>query len=109
MTAAQGHSRLELCLLGGLLGDAWGGAYEGRLGPIDPEFPKIPAISDDTQLVIATCEAIIERSGAVDPGAVAGRFRDCAPHADGSRVRLSFEGGLEVTLENRGDITTYSA
>ncbi len=29
--------------------------------------------------------------------------------ADGSRVRLSFEGGLEVSFDDRNDITTYAA
>lgn len=28
---------------------------------------------------------------------------------DGSRVRLSFDGGLELTFENRNDVTTYAA
>ncbi len=75
MTSTEPFSPLELCLLGGLLGDAWGGAYEGRTGPLVPNFPGAPAISDDTQLVIATCEAIVEQNGRVDPAAIAERFR----------------------------------
>ncbi len=75
MTSDQHHSRVECCLLSGLLGDAWGGAYEGQRGPLDPHFPRIPVISDDTQLSIATCEAIVQRRGLVDAAEIASRFR----------------------------------
>ncbi len=51
------------CLLGGAIGDALGGVTE-RSGL---------AISDDTQLTLATCEAIVE-AGCVDPERIAGRF-----------------------------------
>ena len=69
-------SRLELCLLGGLLGDAWGGAYEGQSAPFEPTFPRIAVLSDDTQLVMATCEALIESGGRVEPEVIASRFRE---------------------------------
>jgi len=68
-------SRLESCLLGGLLGDAWGGGFEGLPVASAVEFPARPLISDDTQLVLATCEAILEHDGQVIPEAVAARFR----------------------------------
>jgi ADP-ribosylglycohydrolase len=75
MDSLEPASPLEHCLLGGLLGDAWGGPYEGQPGPVVPTFPRNPRISDDTQLVLATCEAILEQRGRVDPAAVAERFR----------------------------------
>ena len=51
------------CLLGGAIGDAVGGVGErGRLG-----------LSDDTQLTLATCEAICE-TGRVEPAAIAAVF-----------------------------------
>lgn len=63
-------SRVLGCLLGGALGDAWGGAYEGKTGPLSFAVPARPVVSDDTQLTLATCEAIVERS-CVEPASVA--------------------------------------
>jgi ADP-ribosyl-[dinitrogen reductase] hydrolase len=54
------------CLLGGALGDAWGGPSEGAVGPVSFDIPARPILSDDTQLTMATCESIIE-CGRVDP------------------------------------------
>jgi ADP-ribosylglycohydrolase len=60
-------------VLGGAIGDGWGRPFEGgapREGvPVPDEF----AISDDTQLTLATCEAIID-AGRVDPAKIAERF-----------------------------------
>lgn len=66
-------ARIIGCLLGGVLGDAWGGPFEGSRGPVHFSIPERPVLSDDTQLTIATCESIIERS-AVDPESVAAHF-----------------------------------
>jgi ADP-ribosyl-[dinitrogen reductase] hydrolase len=52
------------CLIGGALGDAYGGVAErGRL-----------CLSDDTQMTLATCETIAD-TGRVDPAAIAATFR----------------------------------
>ncbi len=61
------------CIMGGAIGDAYGLPYERghRVSPRD-SYPL--KISDDTQLTLATCEAIIECSGAVYPAAIAARF-----------------------------------
>jgi ADP-ribosylglycohydrolase len=61
------------CLIGGAIGDAVGGPFEGsgasaHLPPLQPGF-----ISDDTQLTLATCEAIVARQ-AVDPAAIAEQY-----------------------------------
>lgn len=60
------------CLLGGALGDAIGSAAEGRADP--PPFAELLAgrwaVTDDTQLTLATCEAITA-SGRVDPESIA--------------------------------------
>jgi ADP-ribosyl-[dinitrogen reductase] hydrolase len=69
------RTRARECLLAGALGDAWGGPYEGVAGPVDPQFPAAPRLSDDTWLTLATCEAIVAAKGRVDPERVAGRFR----------------------------------
>ena len=62
------------CLLGGAIGDAFGGPYEGLASP-DPAPDSRPwRISDDTQLTLATCEAIIEAGGKVEPSVIAARF-----------------------------------
>lgn len=62
------------CILGGAVGDAMGGAFEGQAGPVKFGNHREWRISDDTQLTLATCESIIELQGVVDPGHIAGRF-----------------------------------
>src|SRR4051812_13133840 len=58
--------RIRASLLAGAIGDAWGGSYEGLVGPLPAPFPNRPRLSDDTLLTVATCEAIVQ-SGRVDP------------------------------------------
>lgn len=66
------RNRIAGCLLGGAIGDALGGVYEGsRLSVPDDRALQL---SDDTQLTLATCEAIIECSGTIDPETIAARF-----------------------------------
>jgi len=68
--------RFKGCILGGAIGDAYGSAYENnsKVGlsdtvyyPFGKSEIKIPEwkITDDTQLTLATCEAITE-NGALD-------------------------------------------
>jgi len=58
------RDRILGCLLGGALGDAYGGIAErGR-----------QCLSDDTQLTLATCESIADL-GRIDPAHVASTFR----------------------------------
>lgn len=66
--------RILGCILGGAIGDAFGGAYENQTPPID--FTKAHAwrLSDDIQLTLATCEAIIKKGGDLEPAIVAARF-----------------------------------
>lgn len=61
------------CLLGGALGDALGGPYENLTPPFELDSTAPLALSDDTQLTLATCEAI-GAGGAVEPAQVAERF-----------------------------------
>jgi ADP-ribosylglycohydrolase len=65
--------RLKGCLIGGAIGDAFGSHYEGRKPAMDIEFSIMGGITDDTQLTLATCEAIIE-SKKVNPESVARKF-----------------------------------
>jgi ADP-ribosylglycohydrolase len=68
-------SRLKGCLIYGAIGDSLGGKYEGsRPNPVI-NFNFDWSISDDTQLTIATCEAIYD-SEKIDPAKVAERFVD---------------------------------
>ncbi|MGB2679664.1 MAG: ADP-ribosylglycohydrolase family protein [Candidatus Acidiferrum sp.] len=60
------EDRVFGCLLGGALGDAWGGPFEGCTAPPRFEIPPQSRVSDDTQLTLATCESIIEH-GSIDP------------------------------------------
>ena len=59
------------CLLAGALGDALGVPYEGKPTSDEVKWPRELRVSDDTQLTLATCEAIVASHGLVDPAAVA--------------------------------------
>jgi len=72
MTLAM-RDRALGCILGGALGDAWGGPSEGRPGPINFLIPARSVLSDDTQLTLATCESLISRR-CVDPENLAANF-----------------------------------
>ena len=67
--------RISGCFLAGALGDAIGAHFEGNPAPADYRIPAELRITDDTQLTIATCEAIVQ-AGSVDPESVANRFVD---------------------------------
>lgn len=71
------RERIFGCIIGGAIGDAFGGAYEGKQLPIEINESVDWQLSDDTQLTLATCEAIIEKRGQVDPAAIAARFAVC--------------------------------
>jgi len=61
------------CVVGGAIGDAMGGPYEGRKRPVSVPPGIFGPLSDDTQLTLATCEAIIE-VGKPEPEAIAKSF-----------------------------------
>lgn len=63
------------CILGGAIGDAFGVPYEGRRGPLVLREASHWCLSDDTQLTLATIEAIVE-SSVVDPERIAAVFVD---------------------------------
>lgn len=73
MQSISVEDRIVGCFLGGALGDAWGGPFEGAASPVRFEIPARPVLSDDTQLTLATCESILER-GCVDPENIASHF-----------------------------------
>lgn len=60
-------------MLAGAIGDAMGGPFEGRPGPLTFREHSGWTISDDTQLTLATCESIIKLSR-VSPEHIAGCF-----------------------------------
>lgn len=62
------------CILGGAIGDAMGGPCEGAEPRVALDRNETWRISDDTQLTLATCEAISRNGGVVDPSAIADRF-----------------------------------
>jgi ADP-ribosylglycohydrolase len=61
------------CILGGAIGDALGGPYEGQPAPVALQLDAPWRLSDDTQLTLATCEAVRE-TGTVSPESIAERF-----------------------------------
>ena len=67
------RDRARGCIIGGTLGDAMGGPFEGQPGPIRFRQHDKWSISDDSQLTLATCESIIE-TGRVSAEHVAQRF-----------------------------------
>ncbi|HEY1068655.1 MAG TPA: ADP-ribosylglycohydrolase family protein [Pirellulales bacterium] len=67
------EDRILGCLLGGALGDAAGGPFEGKTAPVEVRWPNALFLSDETQLTFATCEAIVA-SRSVLPAAIAERF-----------------------------------
>lgn len=68
------RERILGCILGGAIGDALGGAHEGKRPPIEISDSDEWRLSDDTQLTLATCEAISSRNGSVDPATIADHF-----------------------------------
>jgi ADP-ribosylglycohydrolase len=64
--------RAEGMVLGGAIGDGWGRPYEGSIVAACP-LPLELTVTDDTQLTLATCEALLE-SRSVDPASIATRF-----------------------------------
>lgn len=66
------EARVLGMILGGAVGDGWGRPYEGSLARAFP-LPLELVVTDDTQLTLATCEALIERRR-VDPASIAARF-----------------------------------
>lgn len=67
------EGRVVGCIMGGAIGDALGGPYEGQPGPVvmQPDAPW--HLSDDTQLTLATCEAVCT-AGVVSPASIADVF-----------------------------------
>lgn len=65
--------RILGAILGGAIGDGWGGPYEGDVLHRQAPPPDELVVSDDTQLTLATCEAILE-AGAIVPERIAARF-----------------------------------
>ncbi|GEP93246.1 ADP-ribosylglycohydrolase [Chitinophaga terrae (ex Kim and Jung 2007)] len=54
------HDKLLGCLVGGAVGDAVGSFYESGDEGAAVDFEKVFCITDDTQLTLATCEAIVK-------------------------------------------------
>jgi ADP-ribosylglycohydrolase len=67
-------SRISRCIISGAFGDAFGGPYENRPGPIELQENASLVLSDDTQLTLATCEAIVIAHGAAVPSIIAAQM-----------------------------------
>lgn len=65
--------RLKGCLIYGAIGDAIGNRFEGSIEVRDPDEDFRWVISDDTQLTLATCEAIYDCKN-VNPERIAMNF-----------------------------------
>jgi ADP-ribosylglycohydrolase len=60
-------------IVGGALGDGWGRPFEGTVPRGAIRVPDELVVTDDTQLTLATCEAVID-GGIIDPAKIAERF-----------------------------------
>ena len=93
-------------IIGGAIGDGWGRPYEGSVPRGPAAAPDELVVTDDTQLTLATCEAVVE-CGRVDPERIAGRFvawfRAGRLHGLGAST---FEGDLARDRPNRVSIAT---
>ncbi|WP_339912101.1 ADP-ribosylglycohydrolase family protein [Symmachiella dynata] len=67
------HDRIQGCILGGAIGDAFGAPYEGVAKLPDEQPKQLWRITDDTQLTLATCEGILA-TGQVEPAEIANQF-----------------------------------
>src|SRR5689334_6411810 len=67
------RDRARGCILGGAIGDAMGGPFEGQAGPVEFRKHTDWSISDDSQFTLATCESIIE-VGRISPEHIAQCF-----------------------------------
>ena len=65
--------RITGSILGGAIGDALAGPYEGAIRPVTIDHKGEWRLSDDTQLTLATCEAI-SNSHQVDPAIISSTF-----------------------------------
>src|SRR4030095_1370071 len=70
------HHHILGCLLGGAIGDMLGGPYEQSSGTSTSTHFVHRTISDDTQLTLATCEAIVEEQ-LISPAHIAKKFVSC--------------------------------
>jgi ADP-ribosylglycohydrolase len=68
-------NRILGSILGGAIGDCLGGPHEGRKEPVVFSHQFEWRISDDTQLTLATCEAI-SKAKRVDPQSISETFVD---------------------------------
>ncbi|MBO0857310.1 MAG: ADP-ribosylglycohydrolase family protein [Chloracidobacterium sp.] len=68
------RDRILGCILGGAIGDAYGRPYESLRPPIVISEADEWRLSDDTQLTLATCEAIASNMGVADPAVIAESF-----------------------------------
>ena len=61
------RDRVVGSILGGALGDGWGRPFEGGARREHVTLPDELVVSDDTQLTLATCEAILDADARRSP------------------------------------------
>lgn len=105
------EDRMAGCLVGGAIGDAMGLPFEGCKGPLKYVPPDSWRVSDDTELTVATCEAIA-KDGRVSPESIAQElctwFREGRIHGMGASTLKSLreldEGGHWALVGRRGEL-----
>lgn len=74
------------CIFGGAIGDSFGAIYEGSPAGAVVKPGKVLQLTDDTQLTLATCEAIAAEQGRIEVAGIARRFAEwhCARRVTGA-------------------------
>ena len=67
------HERVLGTILGGAIGDGWGRPFEGSVPRGQVGIPQEFLVTDDTQLTLATCQAVLE-AGRIVPAVIARHF-----------------------------------
>jgi ADP-ribosyl-[dinitrogen reductase] hydrolase len=69
----QANDKILGCILGGAIGDCLGLPFEGTSSPVEIDHQRHWKLSDDTQMTLATCEAITTH-GSADAATIADTF-----------------------------------
>ena len=122
ITGGELSERLEACILAGAIGDAWGSSMENE-SPTDTRTshpwgePKkeepLWAITDDTQLTLATCEALDDPLG-FSPEVLSAHFVDYFKRgkitgAGGSTLKALVELEAGIHWSQAGRAGEYAA
>ena len=95
-SSSNHNNKLLNCLIGGLIGDCIGGYYENNKHDFISPLSYTWECSDDTQLTLATLEAIIQNKLEVNPEKIAKNFLEWFNRGHLSGLGASTLGALQA-------------